>query len=371
MNDSKQPSKKFQVLVAAAVVICLVGLLGVRLMAKTANESAYAPPQANPGFVPEPKPFDFTELEFPLWSKPDVEKWSVEFKTDLDLIAPLGTGTQNAALWFKDFTKVPEGPRLEEARKMMKQRVESSTRFEKVIPPDHPLLLEAEPWCDQATMSFYTEFIELDGWATTIPNLLVPLNMARAWVARALESDDPEAAMEDCRRAIRLGRLLRQEDVVIITDLVGMACIADGVEGIYKLAQKQGDAELAVLAAVILSEYAPQRFITKMRVADFNVWDFSEKTRDGKLKVDIPDSPFERMIERAEADTKRRFRGEAILFLTLVKERGTPEQQERVIEVLNRIAASEDPIMAESARWALNANHTEKEIIEALGFEKK
>ena len=70
----------------------------------------------------------------------------------------------------------------------------------------------------------------------------------RRWVARGLRSPDPELGLEDCRRVIRLGRLLRQEDTVIISDLVGLACIRMGTQGIYEIAVREGDAKLALLA---------------------------------------------------------------------------------------------------------------------------
>ncbi len=80
-----------------------------------------------------------------------------------------------------------------------------------------------------------------------------------------VDAEDPEEGLEDCRRAIRLGRLLRQDDVVIINDLVGLACIHIGTRGVYRIAQREGDTELALLASIILGEVAPQRMMTATR----------------------------------------------------------------------------------------------------------
>ena len=42
-------------------------------------------------------------LPFPHWGSPESEEWPARFHTNLDLLAPLGKGTKNAALWFMDF----------------------------------------------------------------------------------------------------------------------------------------------------------------------------------------------------------------------------------------------------------------------------
>ena len=53
----------------------------------------------------------------------------------------------------------------------------------KIVAGDDPLLLEAEPWCDQGTMHFYPDIFPLEGYSTRIPNLLVALTFARSWIA--------------------------------------------------------------------------------------------------------------------------------------------------------------------------------------------
>ena len=163
----------------------------------------------------------------------------MRFRTDLDLLAPLGTGTANAAAWFKDFAK-PDGSRRADAEAAMARRVQGPGELGEVLPGTDPLLLEAEPWCDQATMRFYPDFFPIKGYATQIPNLMLQLTFAKSWVARGMAASDPAKAMEDFRRAIRLGRLLRQEDATVIQDLVGLACIRDAALGVYELAVKEG-----------------------------------------------------------------------------------------------------------------------------------
>ncbi len=181
---------------------------------------------------------------------------SGRFQT-ISLIAPLGDGPANAAEFFAAFEK-QRGPRAADAEAMQARRVERSDDIGMVVAAADELLLEAEPWVDQATMRFYPDVFPMEGAGTRITNLLVMLTMARSWTARGVDADDPERGLDDCRRAIRLGRLLRQEDVVIINDLVGLACIHIGTRGVYRIAQGEGNTELALLASIVLG-VAPAR----------------------------------------------------------------------------------------------------------------
>jgi hypothetical protein len=214
------------------------------------------------GVVPAPLPFDVTELEVPCWTCPSSKQWRLRFQTNLDLLAPLGNGPANAADWFGLFAK-EVGPRGEEGIAAVKRGIEGPEWLGTVLPPDDPLLLEAEPWCDQATMSFYPDIFPLNGYSTRITNLLFAIKLVRSWVARGEAAESNEKAMADFRRAIRLGRLLRQEDTVVISDLVGLACIHIATRAVYDRALADGDLELALLASVIIGEVAPQRLGTK------------------------------------------------------------------------------------------------------------
>jgi hypothetical protein len=387
MSTTASSSRFSAVIFAAAVIVILAGLLGARLLARSApaHVDELTPPAAN---VPPPLALPDTGLDVPCWGCQEAEKWRVEFRTDLDLLAPLGDGSGNAAEWFKDFTKGADpaggigwiqdtgadarsGPRYAEAVVAVESRIDGPEWLGKVFPGDHPLLLEAEPWCDQATMRFYPEIFPLDGYLTRIPNLLFPLNLARSWVARGLQSDDPEEALADMRRAIRLGRLLRQDDVTIIADLVGLACIKIGSEGVYRHAVSHGDLELALAAAIVLGEYAPQRLMTMERITRGGVADFLFPGEDENPVLALTDERLEKgVIALATSDTERRFLGEVFVSLAIVRFLGTPDQQSRAVEVLEELAASEDWVTASGARWALYFEPDEafmKEIVQTLG----
>jgi hypothetical protein len=354
-------SSRNGVLAGAAVVVVLAGVLGARLLGLTA--SAVAAPVAPQATVAGPAPFDAAELEVPCWSCPTAREWPVRFRTDLDLLAPLGDGPGNAAEFFAAFEK-DRGPRAAEAEAMQSRRVEREDDLGKVVAADDELLLEAEHWVDQASMRFYPEIFRMEGAATRITNLLVMITMARSWTARGVDVDDPARGLDDCRRAIRLGRLLRQEDVVIINDLVGLACIHIGTRGVYRIARREGDMELALLASVVLGEVAPQRMMTAQRISAVDLAPYIRRGDDDRYRLDLPDSQVDALVDLADTATERRFYGEVIMTASVIQNLGTPEQQARVREVLEKLAARDDPIIADFAQWGLVTPITDDDLAE-------
>jgi len=343
------------VLAALAVVLALGATLAVRLLRAEARHAPKRPPlslarhtaPAPAARVPAPAAVPAEGFKVPCWGCPGSDHWPVAFRTDLDLLAPLGDGPGNAALWLKDFTKL-DGPRAAEAEAATKRRVEGAAELGKVLPPDDPLVLEAEPWADQATMRFYPDVLPVDGFQTPIPNLLVSLTVGKSWVSRALSSPDAPTALEDCRRAIRWGRLLRQEGATIIQDLVGLACIRAGAQGLYDLSVRRGDHATALAAAIVLGEHAPQRLRTQELVSRYSVRD-----EDG---LRITDRRVEGLAEAIRTLPDLRFRGEAILQMAIVRSAGSGRQRDAAEKALHDAAAKGGPIQAELVRWALAAD---------------
>jgi hypothetical protein len=352
-------SSRTGVLVAAAVVVVLAGVLGARLLAMSAPGGSAS--TAPPATVPSPAPLDVAELEVPCWSCPSARQWPVRFRTGLDLLAPLGDGAGNAAEFFAAFEK-DRGPRAAEAETMQNRRVEREDDLGKVVAAGDELLLEAEPWVDQATMRFYPEIFPMEGPGTRITNLLLMITMARSWTARGVDADDAAHGLDDCRRAIRLGRLLRQDDVTVINDLVGLACIHIGARGVYRIAQREGDLELALLASVVLGEVAPQRMMTAKRISTVDLAPYIHRDDDDRYSLDIPDSQVDALVNLADEITERRFYGEVIMTASVILNLGRPEQQARIREVLDELAARDDPIIADFARWGLSTPITDDDL---------
>jgi hypothetical protein len=348
MPSVNRNSKIWPVMIAAAVIVVLAGSLGARLIGR---DGSVVVPNAPDATVPAPTPFQVADLEVPCWTCPDSSDLPLRFQTDLALLAPLGTGTANAAEWFGLFAK-DVGPRKDDATAARGRRIEGPEWLGQILPADDPLLLEAQPWCDQATMTFYPDIFELDGYATRITNLLLPLNMVRSWVARGLAAESTEEAMEDFRRSIRLGRLLRQEDVVVISDLVGLACIHLATRGVYERALADDDLELALLASVVLGEVAPQRLGTKQHLTSVDLMDSMWLDDRGELQYLLKPGKLDAVIEAAKSAPDRRFRCEAIVGLNIVFCLGTPEEKGRAFEVLDALLNDADPVVAEGARWS-------------------
>jgi hypothetical protein len=348
-------SNRVLVLSAAAMVAVLACILVLQLVDRTtASERLVAPTAA----VPQPQAVGtFEALEIPCWGCPEAQHWPLRFRTDLDLLAPLGTGPANAAEWFVLFRK-PDGERFGEAEKMMARRVAGPPGLEKVVPPDDPLLLEAEPWVDQATMRYYPDVLPYEGVSTAFPNFLVMVTFARSWVARGLAAEDYESALADCRRAIRLGRLLRQEDVFTLADLIGLACIRAGAEGIYQLAVRHGDADLALVASIALGEVAPQRLLTSERATRVELKPYASLDAAGALLIRPPDHVIDAAENMARFDADRRFRCESMTGLAVIRTFAPPEQSRRATGILEDLVADPDGGVALCAQWALDGRDT-------------
>ena len=339
------------VLSATAIVVVLAGVLAFQLTGRTTAADRLVAPTAA---VPQPQVVgSFKGLEIPCWGCPDARQWPLRFRTDLDLLAPLGTGPANAAEWFALFRK-PDGERYREAEKMMARRVDGPPRLKKVLPPDDPLLLEAEPWIDQATMRYYPDVLPYEGVSTAFPNFLAMLTFARSWVARGLAADDYESALADCRRAIRLGRLLRQEDLFTLADLIGLACIRAGAEGIYQLAVRQGDVDLALVASIVLGEVAPQRLLTSERVTRVELKPYASIDAGGALVIRPPDPLIDAAENMARFDPDRRFRCESMTGLAVIRYFAPPEQSRRATAIFEELVTDPDEGAALCAQWGLD-----------------
>jgi hypothetical protein len=350
MNATRDVRTNVKVILAVLAVVGLGVGLAARLSAWSGGPTAAAPAVTGTT-VPAPKPIPDGVIPIPCWSCAEAKSWPIQFRTDLDMLAPLGRGSRNAAEWFKDFAK-PDGSRLQEAEAAL-ARAGEHPRLGKALSADEPLLKEAEPWADQATMRFYPGIYQLEGFETRLPNLLLALNLAKGWAARGWATSDPDASLADFRRAVRLGRLVRQDNVTLIADLVGLACIRVGVEGIYETAAKQGDARLALLASVALSEVAPQRLLAASTVTETDLAPFVKKDAAGREIIEVPDARMDAFVARARTAPDTWARGEATINLGMLRVYGSAAQRDKARQVLDELAKSDNRAVAELAGWGL------------------
>lgn len=342
------------VVVALSVLLLVASAVVLRARARSV-ERGPAPPAAT---VPAPTPVDLARLEVPCWSCREASEWPLRSRLDLDLVAPLGDGAGNAALFLRDFAR-ESGRRRGELERARAEMIDGPADLGRVFPPDHPLLLEAEPWTEQATLQVYPALLPLDGWDTEIPDLTFALELARSWVARGRAAHG-ERALEDYRRAVRLGRLLRQEDTTVIADLVGLGCLRLGLQAIYTEQLASRNLEGALAAAIALGELAPQRLLTSERITRVDVTPFLSSDR---RRLDLPAERIEPLVRMAESDPDRRFRGEAVLELGIVAHLGGGEVQARATRVLETLRHDGDERIALLADWSL----THPPGAEALG----
>lgn len=364
---STTPTRSFRVGVIAAtgIVVVLAGMLVAALLGHhgAAAWALQAPPAAT---VPYPRPCNLSTLEVPCWGCIWAQKWPLRYVTDLDMLAPLGTGKANAATWFAAFAK-SNGPRFAEAEAAMARRVKhgplpiAPDGFD-VLPANDRMLAEAAPWCDQATMRFYPDIFPVQGGQTQLPNNLFMLNLARSWMARGHDAANFKDAMADFRRVIRLGRLLRQDDVVLINDLLGLVYIRWGAEAIYDRAREEGKTDLAMVAAIVAGEGAPQRYLTAARQTEVDVAPYARKTGDGSTILDLPEARFEAIRKMATESPDRRFRVEVMASLRFIARLAREPMRAEARAILEQLARSDDPIVAANAHWSLNTPVEEKSL---------
>jgi len=342
---------------------CVLPLvLAAVFLGSTTLASGPTPPEAE---VPPPREATLADLPTPFYWPLVKSKWvywdqerpdrqvPLEFKVDLDWLAPLGNGKGNAALYLRHFAKL-DGSRLEELKEATGDLIkwEYGGKERKVFPGDHALLLEAEPWVDQATCRFYPNVWPVEGDVLHIPNLLHAIRLGRSWIARGWSRSDPQARKMDFRRAIRLGRLMRQDDVTLIHDFIAIALIRMGAESLYEQAREEGDAVTMVAAALTLSDVIAIRFWSESRMR--TVSKVHDQVWAGR-SADVEDAEFEWIRAVALQGKERRFRMEALPSLWLIAHVGDHKHRGRAEGTLEMLLEDPDSLVADSASWFFTA----------------
>lgn len=365
-----------KVLSAAGLVVVLGATLTARLMAQSGpsrSRAAAVPdgaPVAPEATVPAPKPIVLADLPVPYcWSCPSPEPEPLLPHIDLDLLAPLGDGAANAGIWLRDFAKA-DGSRRDDDWYSRRVEMTFADKARKVLPGDDPLLLEAEPWVDQATVRFYPDFWTIDGPDTTIPNLLLPLTLSRGWWARGTATwsapgagdAEYERARDDFRRAMRLGRLLLQDESVLIQKLVAIACLRAGADGLYRLSRATGDAPTMVAAGILLNDLNGMRLKIAERLTSAMLHD---RVHDGVLHITADE--VDKLAAMSAGDPEPPLRAEAVFALYTVMHTAADEPlRERARDAIAKAESDRFHAVAAIARWAQSAPYDEA-FVEQMG----
>jgi hypothetical protein len=285
---------------------------------------------ASAAAVPPPRHIAVTELpaltNFSPIISADEPLPALEFTVDLDYLAPLGTGNENAAKWFGradvDSAKLIETP------------------DGKVLRADDPMLREAETAVDQARMRFYPDVWPIAGVDTNIPSAKLVMAVGRSFAGRAKSATNREMAKADYRRTLRLGRLLWQEHVTVYQDLLAIALIKMGAMGLYDVARAEGDAATMTVAAIVQAEATNFREAIRDRLTDRDRWK-NEKATDALVDA---------LANMARTAGYRPQRSEAAVFLWAIANTGPKEQRERAKVILDELAAAGDEVTAANVR---------------------
>jgi hypothetical protein len=307
--------------------------------------------------VPPPRRLDLAALPSPVcWGCPRNSQHPLAFQIDLDVLAPLGDGEGNTAVWLEDFAK-PDG-----ARRTWHERLIFATddgAVSGVFAPDDPMLLEAEPWMDQATCIFYPEVWAFAGEATPMPDLEHVRALARSWLRRGRAEPDAERAREDFRRVVRAGRLLLQDDFTVLQNLVGLTLVRQGAEALYERARNEGDAEAMLAASYVVSEANGIYMASKQRMTPvFDV--YQSAAREAEATIALTGFQARTLIQMARHDPQRALRWESMLVLWILAHRGEEMHRVAAAETLRDLTGDADPAVGEIARWLLDRPFTEE-----------
>jgi hypothetical protein len=259
---------------------------------------------------------------------------SLAFHADLDALAPLGDGQDNAATWFRDFsqnggTRLPEWTRAREHATRMTVPGFTLT----ALPPVDPLLREAEPWIDQATCRFYSEELSVEEQPNRSPNLDMIRMVGFSWVARGSLNQN----IDDLSRAMRLGRLLRQDDVTLEQDQAAVELVHMAALAMNGMAVSNGDLRRSSQAAPVLTECSAIKLQTADRL------------------ILLSSGQITTLISFAEKSADRRFRLDAMRRLDFMFAGSNADSQHQVNDALVRLEKDPDGMVAATARWYLSA----------------
>jgi hypothetical protein len=178
-----------------------------------------------------------------------------------------------------------------------------------------------------------------------------------AWSVAYDRATDAARTKEDYRRAVRLGRLILQDDVTLIANLVGLECIRIGARGLYEQARREGDSETMLAASLALHDADAIRQIAAERITRITVpaeyrWHWSHPLSP---TIRATDEQFEAALAMAKTDPSRALRLEGQWALMGYVVAGTRAQGRQAREALVALSRDPDPLVASSARATLEA----------------
>jgi len=198
-------------------------------------------------------------------------------------------------------------------------------------------------------MRFYPDVFRPEGlYRTKLPNLLMMMILARSWIDRGDSSEDVGAALEDYRRAVRLGRLLRQDDVYVGTDGIGLYCMRHALEPMARRLREAGEDRLADQALLALANVTAERVTHTRTNRSIDIGPYLRWSWFGS-QLELPEEKLDEIGRMATQHPERRFRRLATDQLCVVYWIGDDDQKAGARDWMDQVAASGDPILAKDA----------------------
>ena len=191
-----------------------------------------------------------------------------------------------------------------------------------VLPPDDPLVREAEPWMNHAKCRFYSDEIAMQEQARKRPNLFMALTLGRSWVARGARNGN----LDDLQRAMRLGRLLRQDDVTLDQDETALDLIDTAASAMNGLAVSNRDSKRSAQIGPVIIECATLRL----------------ETFDRQMLLNAGQIP--RLSSFAKTAADRRFRLAAMRRLDSISAGANTDPQRQAFDALGHRSSQLDNV---------------------------
>lgn len=202
----------------------------------------------------------------------------------------------------------------------------------------------------------YPDVLSIEGGE--LPYLPFFMRLGRTWLDRGDEAPDPRRALADYRRVVKLGRLLLQDDVTVIQDLVGLALIGLAAERLYDLAKHQKDATGMIVASLVMNDAAGIGSYTRTRMRNLSRPPVTSRPCESwwpwSRRALFLGHELEAARKLATSSAERRMRLEALSSLRYIASAGGDEISSEARSVLSQVAKSDpDRLVRRLAKWHL------------------
>jgi len=195
-----------------------------------------------------------------------------------------------------------------------------------------------------------------------LPSLIM-LTVATSWMVHGIGSQDPDAARDDFRRMIRLGRLMLQDDASAMQGVIGMWIVRHGLEALYDRALRDGNRREQMLIALALLDRERAYDWERGRLDQLRLPGHLD-VRDASARLGISEDVMDLLEGALTQSTVRRWKLGALRSLQVAVLRGDPASASRAATLLQSAAGDADAMIASAARRALAGERARDVVFE-------